>query len=138
MPLTPGRQVEIQTIEILSVASIATHTFVMGRDESQQILWSQTLYTADAVVGGRRPLLVVRDENANLIVSILYFQTINASGSAQVLFSQGNTIIPQSVLGAQTALPSDLFVRNGWTLTISDFVGVSAGDVISGWFQVRT
>jgi len=128
----------INTIPILSVAGAFSYVFDIANDAVVQVLWAQFNYTSDAVIGARQPVIFVLDETSAMVSSVAYFATTVANATLGVIFSQGNTVIPATVLGTQTALPSDgLFVKNNWSINISAVPLISAGDVFSGFMQTR-
>lgn len=138
MPLSTVNIPHVNTIPISSVAAVFSYTFEMEENQTAQILWAQIAYTADAVVGNRRPLFLVQDENLNTILVVNYFTTLAANQTFGIDFTQGNTIIPPSVLGSQVGIPSNgVFVKNNWTFSIFSLPAISAGDLITGHFQSR-
>lgn len=137
MPLSNVRINTINTIEILSVAGIFDYTFVLPENGSAQILWANYSLTTDATAGARTPLLRVFDENNNNVFSLVYFATVAPSTSAFIIWTQGNAVVPSTVLGNQIGLPiNGLFVRNGWRLRFEQ-IFTNAGDILAGFFQTR-
>lgn len=138
MPLSPVNIPHVNTIPITSAAGAFTYTFEMEESQTAQILWAQFAYTADAVVGNRRPLFLVQDENGNNVVLVSYFNNILANQSVNVSFTQGNTILPNTVLGAQVGIPfNGVFVKNDWVFSIFAFPSISVGDIFTGFFQTK-
>lgn len=138
MPLSRLVSAEIQTIEILSVASVFTYEFLIPQNSVAQILWANMTFSADATVGTRRANLELADETGAVVYAVRYFKTQAAGTALLVSFLQGSTIVPATILGLNTTIPFDgLFAGANYTLTISDIFATSAGDSIAGFMQTR-
>lgn len=138
MPLSTVNIPHINTIPITSAAAVFAYTFEMEENQTAQILWATMTLTNDATVGNRRMVFLIQDENANNIISVPYFTTSAANQTFGIVYFQGNTIIPNTVLGMQTAIPFDgVFVKNNWTFSLFPLPAISVGDIFTGYFQTK-
>jgi len=138
MSLSPINIPHVNTIPITSAAAVFTYTFEMEENQTAQILWASMTLTNDATVGNRRMVFLVQDENANAIISVPYFLTSAANQTLGISYFQGNTIIPNTILGLQTAIPFDgVFVKNNWVFSLFPLPSISAGDIFTGFFQTK-
>lgn len=138
MPLSHRNIALVNTLEILSVASEFNYTFDCQSNNTVQILWADMVSASDATVGTRTIALTLFDELGTQVFRVRYFKTHAAGSALQVLFMQGSTVIPQTVLGLNTTLPFDgLFARDKYLMNIKDLNNTSVGDVITGMWQTR-
>jgi len=138
MPLSNTTTGTINTIPVLSVAGAFSYTFEIPQGGTAQVLWAQLISAANAAVGVRQMVMQVSDEASNPVFSINYFATQTANSTLVLSFFQGLTIIPQSIVGTVTTIPTEgLFVSNGWTLEFVYSPLISALDVFTGNFQSR-
>jgi len=137
VPLTPIKINDINTIDILSVAGAFEYVFEIPENGQAQVLWAQYNLVTDATAGARTPFLQIQDETATPVLTLVYFLTVAPSGSAIITWSQGNEVVPGTVLGQQIGLPNNgVFVQNGWRLRLAQ-IFTNAGDVLTGFFQTR-
>jgi len=137
MPLTPIKINDINTIDILSTAGAFEYVFELPENGQAQILWAQYNIVTDATAGARTPFFQIQDETATPVFTLVYFLTVAPSGTAIITWSQGNEVVPGTVLGQQIGLPANgVFVKNGWRLRLAQIFTIP-GDVLTGFFQTR-
>lgn len=145
MPLSDNRSPEIVTIPV-SGTNIGDYTFNLDLPTSPlnsgasefQILWIQFVYTADATVGTRNPVMDLLDESLNSVFSVASINTQTANQGIQHSLLQGVVIFPVSVFGLMRTIPvNGLYGFNNYTVRIQDLSAISAGDTFAGFMQVR-
>jgi len=138
MPLSNTTTGTINTVPILSDLGAFTYAFEIPQGGRVQILWAQFIILTSAAVGVRQMTMQVNDGASNPVFIINYFATQPANATAVISFFQGLTIIPQTIVGVVTTMPTEgLFVSNNWTLEFSFSPFISALDVFTGNFQTR-
>lgn len=139
MPLSNLDYGQINTIPLASVAGAINYTFKMKNEsETAQVLWIHLTWTGSATPGAKRPILQFRNPAGSTILQVAYFSTVAASATALVQWVQGNTVIPPSVAGLQTGIPTNgIFMQNNFSISIFPFPVPALPATMTGFMQTR-
>ena len=146
MPASTTTRADIVSIPLVAATNFVSYEFnfvvpvppVPARKSQAQILWMQLTYAADATVGTRVPILTLTDDAAAQVFTIASINTVAAGQVSTQSILQGALIFPLNILGFMRTIPVDgLFAFEGWTLAFFDLNGVSAGDTMTGFMQLR-